>query len=57
MGNADPVADWWLAIRCEVEEEKDAAVAPATTTANAKIRRMSFILSYPLTISLTGNVV
>ena len=51
MGIAEPVADRWLAIRCDVEEEKEAAAAPATTTANAKIRRASFIFSYPLAIS------
>ncbi len=57
IGRAEPVADWWLAIKCEVEEEKEAAAAPATTTANAKIRRASFMISYPLAISNKRNVV
>lgn len=51
IGMADPVAERWLAIKCDVDEEKEAAAAPAKTTANAKIRIASFIISYPLAIS------
>jgi hypothetical protein len=47
-GSAEPVADRWLAIICEEEEEENEAAAPARTTTNAKIRRASFIFSYPL---------
>jgi len=42
------VADWWLGMTCEVEEEKEAAAAPATTTERAKIRMASFMIVIPL---------
>jgi hypothetical protein len=34
---------WRLEMVCEVDEETEAAVAPATTTVRATIRRASFI--------------
>ena len=46
IGRAD-VADWWLGRACVVEDEMEAAAAPATTTESAKIRTASFMISYP----------
>jgi hypothetical protein len=43
------VADWWLAITGVLEEEREAAAAPAKTMDKAKIRIASFIVSYPFT--------
>jgi hypothetical protein len=37
----------WLGTEFEVAEEKEAAVAPATTKDIAKMRIASFIVSYP----------
>jgi hypothetical protein len=42
------VAERWLAIMCDVDDENDAAAAPATTMANTKTRKASFILDYSL---------
>lgn len=39
------VADWWLGSACVVEDENEAAAAPATTTDSAKMRMASFISS------------
>jgi hypothetical protein len=39
-----PVADWWLAMARELEDEREAA---AKTTDSAKIRMASFIVGYP----------
>jgi hypothetical protein len=38
------VADWWLAMGRAVEEETEAAAAPATTIDNAMMRIVSFIV-------------
>jgi hypothetical protein len=38
------VADWWLAIGCEVLGVVAAAAAPAAITVRAKIRMASFII-------------
>jgi len=40
------VADWWLANTRELEDESEAAAAPAKTTERAKIRIASFIVGY-----------
>jgi len=42
------VADWWLGMACVVEDETEAAAAPAKTTARAKTRIASFMVSNPL---------
>jgi hypothetical protein len=47
IGNV-AVADWWLVTwlrLCEGVEETEAAAAPAMTTATAKARTASFIIS------------
>jgi hypothetical protein len=44
------VADWWLAMTFEVEDERLAAAAPAKTTDNAKIRKASFIIGNLLAV-------
>lgn len=41
------VAERWLTITLDLEEENEAAAAPATITENAKILTASFISSYP----------
>jgi hypothetical protein len=46
------VADKWLEIKWEVDDENDAAAAPATTIANTKTRIASFIIGYPLNPSV-----
>jgi hypothetical protein len=48
-GDGSPeVAERWLIATFDFEEENDAAAAPATMTANAKILMASFIVGYPL---------
>jgi hypothetical protein len=42
------VAERWLTVTFDLEEENEAAAAPATITDNAKILAASFISSYPL---------
>jgi hypothetical protein len=42
------VADWWLEIIFKVDDEKEAAAAPANTTDKARMRMASFIVSGPL---------
>ena len=51
-GRAD-VADW-LEMARGVEEETEAAAAPATTTDKAKIRMASFMIDDPCKLELTG---
>jgi hypothetical protein len=46
------VADWWLVNVPEVDEENEAAAAPAMTTAKAKIRMASFMIGYPFAITV-----
>jgi hypothetical protein len=46
IGRAATVADCRLNVTCDVDEEKEAAAAPARTTANAKILTASFIIGY-----------
>jgi hypothetical protein len=41
------VADWWLTMAWEVEEENEAAAAPASTRQKMEIRIVSFIVSNP----------
>ena len=41
------VAERWLTVTSDLEDEKEAAAAPAMRTANAKILMESFISSYP----------
>jgi hypothetical protein len=48
-GNA-AVAERWLTDRCDVEDENDAAAAPATIAVKANILTASFIFDYPLSI-------
>jgi hypothetical protein len=43
---SEPVADWWLAKTRELDDESEAAAAPAKTTDRAKIRMASFIVGY-----------
>jgi hypothetical protein len=43
---SSPVAEMWLTIVCEREDETEAAAAPATITANIKTRTASFIIGY-----------
>ena len=52
------VADWWLAtiVRVlEVDEENEAAAAPARTSVKAKMRTVSFIVGNPFEISDAGR--
>ena len=49
------VADWWLGMACVVEDETEAAAAPAKTTARAKTRRICFMVGNPLQFGLTGK--
>jgi hypothetical protein len=42
------VADWWLPMERVVEEETEAAAAPAMTTDRAKMRTASFMRSNSL---------
>jgi hypothetical protein len=49
VGTGSPaVADWWLAMAVEVEEERPAAAAPAMTRERAKMRTTSFMISFLL---------
>jgi hypothetical protein len=49
-------AAWWLTNPRVVEEENEAAAAPATTTANAKMRIASFIFGYPIAKTIDREV-
>jgi hypothetical protein len=44
------VADWWLGMAGVVEDEREAAAAPAKTTDRAKTRMTSFMVIIPLRI-------
>jgi hypothetical protein len=46
------VADW-LEMPRGVDEDMEAAAAPATTTDKAKIRMASFMIDYPCKLELT----
>ena len=48
-GEGNPaVAERWLTVTFDLEDEKEAAAAPAMRTASARILIESFIFSYPL---------
>jgi hypothetical protein len=49
------VADWWLGRIFGVEEETDAAAAPAKTMERAKMRMASFMVSSSGENSGNGN--
>jgi len=49
------VADWWLAIGRAVEEETEAAAAPAKTIDKAMMRIVSFIVGNLSGFSLTRD--
>ena len=46
IGRAEAAA-WWLGTACVVDDDMEAAAAPARTTDRAKMRTTSFIKGYP----------
>jgi hypothetical protein len=51
-----PVAERWLAIMCDLDDENEAAAAPATTRANTRALKASFIMVTPQPSLLTKKV-